>query len=194
VKLRQVAAIAFATAYVGASFIEGMIHFGRSRELAADLASARGLYTPFRVVNTYHLFAAITLERIEPELQTLSGEQWTPHDFFYKPGDPRRPPPFVAPHQPRVDFLLWFYGLSSRRGIPDYAGALLSRACSDPSAVASLFPAPLPEQPSAARFVFYRYHFTTPEQQRATGAWWWREQVGATQALYCTGAPAGETP
>ena len=50
-------------------------------------------------------------------------------------GAPARAPPFVAPHQPRVDFRLWFYGLSYRRGMPAYVATLLERLCTDPEAI-----------------------------------------------------------
>jgi lipase maturation factor 1 len=190
--LRWGGAIAVTTAYGTASILEALVFFGGSAERIRDVAPLRALYAPFRVVNTYHLFAAITRERIEPEVQTLEAGEWTPHDLAHKPGDPGRAPPFVAPHQPRVDFLLWFYGLSMRRGIPPYVTALLSRLCTDPGAVAGLFPAPLPERPIATRIGFYRYHFTTPAERRATGAWWRREWVGATKPLWCTGAPPPE--
>src|SRR5688572_32751442 len=45
---------------------------------------------------------------------------WITHDLRYKPGDAQRPPPLIAPHQPRLDFQLWFYGLGHTRGIPPY--------------------------------------------------------------------------
>lgn len=191
--LQRGSAITVSAAYAAASLLEGLVRFGNSPALLSDTADIRALYAPFRVVNTYHLFAAITRERIEPEVQTLANGQWTAHDLAYKPGDPRRAPPFVAPHQPRVDFLLWFYGLSMRRGIPPYVGALLERVCADPEGVAGLFPAPLPEQPSAARIGFYRYRFTVPEERAATGAWWRREWIGATAPLFChPGEPSPE--
>jgi hypothetical protein len=33
--------------------------------------------------------------------------------------------------------------------------------------------------------VFYRYHFTTPDERRATGAWWKREPAGALKPVQC---------
>jgi hypothetical protein len=193
--LQQGFALAASAAYVAASLLEGLLRFGGSPALGDDTAEIRALYVPFRVVNTYHLFAAITRERIEPEVQTLDGGTWTAQDLAYKPGDPRRAPPFVAPHQPRVDFLLWFYGLSMQRGIPPYVGALLERVCADREAVAGLFPAPLPEQPTAVRIGFYRYHFTAAEERAATGAWWRREWLGATAPLVChPGEPSDPPP
>lgn len=177
-------------AYLGASLIEGLVRFGDSPAWSADLASIRAIYAPLRIVNTYHLFAAITRERIEPEVQTSDdGETWTARDLAHKAGDPRRAPGFVAPHQPRVDFQLWFYGLSYRRGMPSYVATLLDRVCNDPAAVQGLFRESLPARPAAARLVFWRYHFTTPDQRRATGAFWERESVGASRPLGCRSRP-----
>jgi len=39
------------------------------------------------------------------------GVHWEPLEFIHKPGDPRRAPTFVAPHQPRVDWQMWFAAL-----------------------------------------------------------------------------------
>src|SRR5207244_8607979 len=64
---------------------------------------------PFRSINAYHLFAHMTLVRREPVIEgSADGATWLPYELRYEPGDPDRPPPFVAPHQPRVDFLTWF--------------------------------------------------------------------------------------
>jgi hypothetical protein len=140
-----------------------------------------------RVVNTYHLFAAITRERVEPEMQTSAdgGQTWTARDLWHKPGDPMRRPDIVAPHQPRVDFQLWFYGLAYQRREPSYVATLVGRLCDDPDAVQALFRAPLPAQPDAVRIAYWRYRFTTPAVARATGAWWTREWIGATRAIPC---------
>ena len=104
----------------------------------------------------------------------------------HKAGDPARRPDWVAPHQPRVDFQLWFYGLSYARGAPEYVTTLLERLCRDPAAVQPLFRAPLPSpHPRAARIVYWQYHFTTAAERRATGAWWTREPVDVTDAVPC---------
>jgi hypothetical protein len=148
-----------------------------------------------RLVNTYHLFAAITRERIEPELQTLDGGEasddaaWTAHDLRHKPGDPRRAPDFVAPHQPRLDFQLWFHGLGFRRGQPPYVHMLLERMCEDADAVRPFFREALPAHPRAVRIVYWQYHFASPAEKRATGAWWTRERLAATPPVPCTVAP-----
>jgi len=134
----------------------------------------------YRSVNAYHLFASMTLERREPVFEgTADGVTWLPYEFRYKPGDVDRAPPFVAPHQPRVDFQLWFLFLGHRAG---YVETLLDRLLHDPDAVASLFARnPFPDAPPiAVRIAAYRYRFSDVATRRATGAWWTRELLGTT--------------
>lgn len=156
----------------------------------ADWEVAPGLVEAadgWRVANVYHLFSAITTERVEPEFQTWDGRTWTAHDLAYKPGDVGRAPPFVAPHQPRVDFRLWFYGLSYARSTPGFVGQLLQKMCEAPWTVSELFPGGLPSGPKAVRIQFWNYKYTSPEEREATGAWWIRTLVHTSAALPCGG-------
>ena len=164
-------------AWVTLSTLSGLERF-------ADVSLAPGLTSaarPLRVANTYHLFGHITTERIEPEFQTLTEGTWSPQHLRYKPGPLDRRPSFVAPHQPRVDFRLWFYGLSYARGTPGYVQTLVTRLCTDPGAVRALFATPLPPTPEAVRIVFWRYTYTEP----GDADWWQREQVDMTRAARC---------
>jgi hypothetical protein len=95
-------------------------------------------------------------------------------------GDLRRPPPFVAPHQPRLDWQMWFAAL---RG--DYTRevwfvrlvAALFR--NEPAVLRLLARNPFPDQPPRfIRAVLYDYEFTTPSERSQTGAWWQREELG----------------
>ena len=183
------------------SLVDGLYHLADPGGALAFAAPLFELNQRFRLVNSYHLFAAITRERIEPELQTLArGEpepapvdggaddgRWTPQYLWHKPGDPRRAPDFVAPHQPRVDFQLWFYGLSFGRREPAYVSTLVERMCEDPAAVQSLFRQPLPPHPAAVRIVYWRYEFASRAERRATGLWWQRARVAMSRAVPCPG-------
>jgi hypothetical protein len=143
------------------------------------------------LVNTYHLFGSITRERIEPQFEAEQDGYWIPLQMLHKPGDPLRAPDLVAPHQPRVDFQLWFYGLSFQRGTPEYVATLLDRLCNDPAAVQSLFVAPLPAAPRAVRLSFWRYTFSDAPTKRATGAWWTRQLVLESRPIPCRETAAG---
>ena len=99
----------------------------------------RRVLATWRSVNAYHLFVHMTRVRNEPVIEgSVDGATWQSYEFHYKPGDVDRAPPFVAPHQPRVDFLLWFLTLGGRTSAP-YFETLLARLVEDPAAVAPLF-------------------------------------------------------
>ncbi|MFN8640281.1 MAG: lipase maturation factor family protein [Candidatus Binatia bacterium] len=185
-RLRLAGAALVATSYVGLSLIDGLLSFAPlSARAEAALASAARPAAPWRLVNTYHLFAHITRERVEPHFEVETAGGWQRLEFWHKPGDPRRAPDLVAPHQPRVDFQLWFYGLSFRNGTPAYVSALVDRLCRDPAAVQQLFATPLPERPAAVRLAFERYRFTAWDEKTATGAWWTTSPVAETHPVRC---------
>jgi hypothetical protein len=192
-RVERAAAIGGVGLFILLSLADGLLAFtGLSWRPVIGLLE---LEQPFHIVNTYHLFAAITRERIEPEFQTLADDRdpnddsaWTAQHLWHKPGDPRRAPDLVAPHQPRVDFRLWFYGLDFRRRQPTYVSTLLERMCEDPAAVQPLFRAPLPAHPRAVRIAYWQYHFTSPAEARATGAWWRRARVATGRAAACPDA------
>ena len=133
-----------------------------------------------RAINAYHLFASMTLVRRDIVIEgSDDGTTWKPYELRYKPGDPNHAPPFVAPHQPRVDFQLWFLLLGGRRTAP-YFDTLLRRLREEPATVAPLFARdPFPtDPPRHLRVAVYRYQFTDVATRRATGAWWRRELLG----------------
>ncbi len=181
------AARAGAAVVIVVSLLQGLFEFTDAGDSLSVFEKVLEVDQSLRLINTYHLFQAITRDRIEPEFQTSAdgGQTWTTHDLRHKAGDPAHAPDFVAPHQPRVDFQLWFYGLAFQRREPAFVATLVERLCNDPAAVAPLFREPLPEHPDAVRIVYWRYHFTTRAERRATGAWWRRETVGATRAVPC---------
>jgi uncharacterized membrane protein YphA (DoxX/SURF4 family) len=188
---RRAGAYLFSALYIAVSLNNGLQHFDRPRGGFAGLDTLSGSLRPFRVINTYYLFTQVTRTRIEPQFSTYDGTRWTEHNFHYKAGPVGRAPPFVAPHQPRVDFLLWFYGLGFRH-MPRYVGSLLEHLCREPAVVQPLFVDPLPAEPQAVRIVFYDYRFTTPAEKAATANWWQRRQIAQTRAFPCgmfTGPP-----
>lgn len=174
--------------WAGVSLTDALFNFappGAQPEALIPVVEAAEAY---RLINTYHLFAAVTRDRIEPDFQVQAGDSndWTPLVFKYKAGPVDRPPPFVAPHQPRVDFLLWFYGLSFARRQPGYVSALLGLLCEDPAAVAPLFSRPPPADIRSVRLAFWDYRFTTADQRRDTGAWWVRQLLQTSAPIRCS--------
>lgn len=70
---------------------------------------------PFHITNTYGLFANMTTQRPEITIEgSRDGENWEAYKFRYKPNGPKDAPPQVAPHQPRLDWQMWFAALRDR--------------------------------------------------------------------------------
>ena len=197
-RLGTVAAWGGAVAWMFVSLLEAWFHFGEPGPMAAPLLPVLEWSQTIRVVNAYHLFAAVTRDRIEPEfqLQATADGPWLAHHLRYKPGPPERAPPFVAPHQPRVDFLLWFYGVGFEQRQPtfvaDVAGAPLRRSHRRRGAVRVV--SPLPARPAAVRIAFWDYRFTSPAEKAASGAWWTRRQVGTAPIFDCGGGTVERRP
>jgi lipase maturation factor 1 len=176
---------ALAGLYLLVSLHQGVQRFGDSRFRVWGLAALDDRISALRLINTYHLFAQITLERIEPVFAVFSHGQWTELSFLYKPGPLQRPLPLVAPHQPRVDFSLWFYGLRFRGAPPPYVKVLLHDLCADSGGIAPLFVEPLPTDVERVRLSFWQYHFTTPEQRGRTGQLWTRQELSGGRTTNC---------
>ncbi len=153
------------------------------RQLPEPLWPIQRVVDTYRIANAYHLFASMTLIRREAVIEgSDDGETWEEYEFRYKPGNLSRPPPFVAPHQPRVDFQLWFLLLGQRWGAP-YFDRLLQLLLEKPEKVAPLF-AKMPYRLSPPKYLrvgVYRYQFTDFETRRSTGAWWKRELIAYSQ-------------
>jgi hypothetical protein len=178
-------ALAVATAVlVPLSCVPFLVFVPALRPIVYAVAPIERATQDLLLVNAYHLFASMTLVRREPVIEgTADGETWRAYELRYEPGDVDRAPPFVAPHQPRVDFLDWFLFLGGREH--PYFDTLLDRLLHDPDAVSSLLARnPFPDAPPIAlRVAVYRYRFTDLATRRATGAWWTRELLGYSRLL-----------
>jgi hypothetical protein len=142
---------------------------------------------PWRTIGAYHLFASMTLVRKEVVIEgSPDGETWEPYEFEYKPGAVDRAPPFVAPHQPRVDFLAWFLLLGGRDD--EWFQALVKKIATEPDVVAPLFSSrPFDgARPRYLRVRTYRYRFADLETHSRTGAFWTREPLETSNVIDCS--------
>jgi predicted DCC family thiol-disulfide oxidoreductase YuxK len=138
---------------------------------------------PFRSVNQYGLFAVMTQTRPEIVVEgSDDGLQWKAYEFKHKPGDLSARPRFCWPHQPRVDWQMWFAALGNYQGNPWFLNFCARLLLGEPDTLALLKTNPFPAAPPRyLRAMVYEYHFTDFAERRATGHWWRRELRGA----YC---------
>jgi len=131
----------------------------------------------FRSSNGYGLFAVMTRVRREIVIEgSNDGVAWLPYILPHQPGPLDRAPSFVAPHQPRLDWQMWFAALGSARQNRWFL-PLMQKVLEGSDDVRSLFAGdPFPDEPP--RFVrarIYRYRFTDLAAKRTTGHWWQRD-------------------
>jgi hypothetical protein len=146
-----------------------------SVDLPGESAVLRAV-EPLRIVNSYGLFAVMTTERPEIVVEgSNDGTTWLAYGFPYKPGDPRRAPPIVAPHQPRLDWQMWFAALGNYQSNRWFVGFMLRLLQGEPSVLRLLQYNPFPNAPPKyIRARAYQYHFT----KFGEPGWWKREEHG----------------
>ncbi len=128
----------------------------------------------YSISNRYHVFPVMDTER--PELITewsMDGMSWKSLEYAYKPGDPMRAPQFIVPHQPRLDWLLWFVPKGGPPFLYTYQ-RFVDRLKEGSKPVLALLPDnTFPNgPPKFIRTFVARYRFTDPQTRAKTGRWW----------------------
>ena len=175
-----------ATTWVAAVLFVSLSLAQVNQSMGAPLAIPRPLeladewLLPLRTINGYGLFAVMTTERREIIVEGSDDRvRWLPYEFKYKPGDLNRRPTFVAPHQPRLDWQMWFAALGSHRDHRWFVALCIRLLQGKPEVLALLRNNPFPEHaPKFVRADLYDYDLTESAERRATGAWWRRERAG----------------
>ena len=87
--------------------------------------------------------------------------------------------PWVAPHQPRLDWQMWFAALSNFENTPWFAGFATRLLENSPAVLKLLDSNPFAsEPPKFIRATIYNYSFTNRETRKSTGQIWQRELLG----------------
>ena len=152
----------------------------RAWEWPKPLLRAYGWIQPFGVVNIYGLFADMTTERNEIVIEgTWDGQTWEEIQFPFKPGALDRAPRWAAPHQPRLDWQMWFAALGTWKQNPWFVRFVRRVLQGSPEVMKLLVKNPNHAgPPSSVRALMYRYRFTDAAAKKATGRWWEREYRG----------------
>ncbi|MFQ5514029.1 MAG: lipase maturation factor family protein, partial [Myxococcota bacterium] len=152
--------------------------FGHLPHSVRALVSATA---PFQLVNPYGLFRSMTTRRPEIIIEgSDDGHTWQPYEFKYKPGPLDRPPPFVAPHQPRLDWQMWFAALGDLRSPHNRWFLALAKRLLEgsPDVLDLLETNPFPDRPPRfLRAELFDYRFTTWAERLDEGHWWRRTHL-----------------
>jgi hypothetical protein len=140
-------------------------------------------FNRLHLVNSYGAFGSVTRNRdeviVEGTADPTGQSGWQEYAFKGKPGDVKRRPPQVAPYHLRLDWLMWFAGISSSYAESWFVPFLVKLLEGDRATLKLLRHNPFPHQPPVlVRARLYRYRFTTWSERRATRARWVRREIG----------------
>ena len=132
---------------------------------------------PLHLFNSYGLFAVMTTSR--PEIIILGSddrENWFPYEFKWKPGIVTNKPEFVAPHQPRLDWQMWFAALSNYERNPWLIQFMIRLLQGSRPVIELLGSNPFPDSPPKyLQALVYDYRFSDTETRNRDGSWWNRK-------------------
>lgn len=129
---------------------------------------------PYHLTNSYGLFRRMTGVGGRPELiiyGSMDGKTWQEYILPYKPQDLSRAPRFNIPHQPRLDWQMWFAALTDINN-SYWFFTMINRLFSGSPGVLSLFEHVPMNKPKYLKVEQYLYNFTHTGDD-----WWTRKYV-----------------
>jgi predicted DCC family thiol-disulfide oxidoreductase YuxK len=178
----RIAVSALALLIVFCSLVQMDERFGGNPPIVAQAVDR--FIEPLHIVNSYGLFAVMTTKRDEIIIEGSSdGVEWRKYEFRYKPGDVARRPRWNIPHQPRLDWQMWFAALSDPRRLPWFWHFVQRLLENEPTVTALLEKNPFSDKPPMyVRAQFYDYSYTD-SAEKAKGIWWDRRLLGLYFAM-----------
>ncbi|KAJ8373470.1 hypothetical protein SKAU_G00040500 [Synaphobranchus kaupii] len=170
----------FALSVVPFTFIE----YESNSSIWPPVRKAYDAVDRYQLVNSYGLFRRMTGVGGRPEVViegSMDKETWTEIEFMYKPGNMSGPPPFVAPHQPRLDWQMWFAALGPHTHSPWFT-SLVHRLLQGKTDVIDLIQSDgsqypfIQEPPAFIRARLYKYWFTGMSADGSVPQQWWRRR------------------
>jgi hypothetical protein len=175
----------FVVAVLAVSALVLVLSYWPARNLLRRRQLMNASFNRWLLVNTYGAFGSINRTRREVVVEGTADEAlgdrttWHEYEFKGKPGDVRRLPRQYAPYHLRLDWLMWFVGISPAYADGWFEPFVAKLLQNDAATLKLLRRNPFPDTPPRyVRARMYRYRFTSRPERRDTGAWWFRAPVG----------------
>jgi len=165
---------------INGAFLLSNATFRKSWHWPKWVTKLHEITSPFHIVNSYGLFQVMTKERPEIIIEgSNDASDWQAYIFKYKPVDLNQRPVFVAPHQPRLDWQMWFAALGNYQRNPWFVSFCV-RIMQDSKPVLDLLKEnPFPNKPPQyLRARLFNYEFTNHSEKTTLENWWKREFKG----------------
>jgi predicted DCC family thiol-disulfide oxidoreductase YuxK len=168
---------ALALVIVFCSLVQMDERFGGRPPVVAQAVD--NLIEPLHIVSSYGLFAVMTTQRNEIVIEGSDDDvEWREYEFRYKPGNVARGPRWNIPHQPRLDWQMWFAALEDPQRLPWFWQFIQRLLENEPTVTDLLENNPFPGLPPRyVRAQIYDYTYAG-SAEKAEGIWWDRRLLG----------------
>nr|HIL75350.1 lipase maturation factor family protein [Rhodospirillales bacterium] len=148
--------------------------------LIDPLKSLLRVTSAFNLVNNYGPFSVMTTKRNEIIVQGSNDAlHWSNYEFKYKPDELNHNLSWNIPHQPRLDWQMWFVALRAARKDSWFDKFQIRLLQGSPQVLSLLDKNPFSQKPPVyVRALSYRYSYTTLDQHDYNGQYWKREYMG----------------
>ncbi len=158
----------------------GMILVQQGVRLPAYLEQPVHWVRAYGLGNVYHVFPTMQTERHELIIQgSHDGIHWKAYRFRYKPDWLDKTPAFIVPHQPRLDWMMWFVPTRNPVMLDWFDSLVVALKENRPEVTALLENNPFEAAPPRfIRVLSYRYEFAGPVEYERNGYWWKARYLG----------------
>ncbi|XP_063400829.1 lipase maturation factor 2-like isoform X1 [Mytilus trossulus] len=157
------------------------IHRPSQKLLPTDITRMHEKTKEFHIASSYGLFRRMTGVGGRPEVIVEGSNSmqtgWKEYEFLYKPGNLSKKLPIVAPHQPRLDWQMWFAALGNYQHNPWFVTMVYRLLTGQEEVLELIANNPFPDAPPKyIRAKLYHYHYTSSSQTRSPKNWWTRKE------------------
>ncbi len=146
----------------------------------AVLSQATVITRSWGIGHDFHVFPTMQTERHELQIEgSYDGREWKAYQFKYKPGPLADKPKFIVPHQPRLDWMIWFVPPQHPAFMDWFNKFTIKLKQGSPEVLALLELNPFEQKPP--RFIraqVFQYKFTSAKEKQETGNWWKYKYLG----------------
>jgi hypothetical protein len=146
----------------------------------AAIRQATVVVRSWGIGHDFHVFPTMQTERHELQIEgSNDGKEWKAYQFKYKPGPLDQRPVFNIPHQPRLDWMIWFVPPQFPEFMYWFDRFIIKLEQGSPEVLDLLAHNPFPNAPPQyIRVQVFQYEFTGVDERNETGNWWKYRYLG----------------
>ncbi|KAM9984137.1 hypothetical protein ACTFIZ_003823 [Dictyostelium cf. discoideum] len=129
--------VPFVFILIGTSSLVNVTQYFQKQTAPSLIQRIHSTLSLYHLTGTYGLFSHVNTERYEIIIEgSYDKINWFAYEFYYKPGNLSRHPPFVFPgHQPRLDWQMWSIAQTTSKDLFSSSSSSTISSSSSPSSI-----------------------------------------------------------